>query len=80
MAKVSKDDTRWVHTDLQDWQKAIYDIDIGTPHNTSTLDPLTNNTLRTLRNKGNEANAYLAYIVQNYNNLPSTIAFIHPHK
>jgi hypothetical protein len=80
MAKLPTDDTRWVHTDLPDWQSAIYDIDTETPHNTSTLDPLTNSTLRTLRNKGMEANAYLAYIVQNYNNLPSTIAFIHPHK
>jgi hypothetical protein len=80
MAKVSTEDTRWVHTDLPDWQSAIYDIDTETPHNTSTLDPLTNSTLRTLRNKGREANAYLAYLVQNYNNLPSTIAFIHPHK
>lgn len=80
MAKLPTDDTRWVHTDLQDWQSAIYDIDMDTPHQTSTLDPLTNSTLRTLRNKGKEANAYLAYIVQNYNNLPSTIAFIHTHK
>jgi hypothetical protein len=80
MAKLPTDDTRWVHTDLQDWQSAIYDIDTETPHNTSTLDPLTNSTLRTLRNKGMEANAYLAYIVQNYDNLPSTIAFTHPHK
>jgi hypothetical protein len=80
MAKLPTDDTRWVHTDLQDWQSAIYDIDTETPHNTSTLNPLTNSTLRTLRNKGMEANAYLAYIVQNYNNLPSTIAFIHPHR
>lgn len=46
----------------------------------STLDPLTNSTLRALRNKGMEANAYLAYIVQNYEDLPSTIASIHPHK
>ncbi|CAA9965138.1 DUF3431 domain containing protein [Pyrenophora teres f. maculata] len=80
MAKLPEDDTDWVHTDLQDWQSAIYNIDTETPHNTSTLDPLTNSTLRTLRNKGMEANAYLAYIVQNYHNLPSTIAFIHPHK
>jgi hypothetical protein len=80
MAKLPTDDTRWVHTALQDWQSAIYDIDIETPHDSSTLDPLTNGTLRTLRNKGMEANAYLAYIVQNYDNLPSTIAFIHPHK
>jgi hypothetical protein len=27
-----------------------------------------------------EANAYLAYIVQNYDNLPSIIVFIYPHK
>ncbi|KAH4859922.1 hypothetical protein HBH70_012530 [Parastagonospora nodorum] len=80
MAKLPTDDTSWVQTDLQDWQSAIYDIDTETPHSTSTLDPLTNGTLRTLRNKGMEANAYLAYIVQNYNNLPSTIAFLHPHK
>jgi hypothetical protein len=80
MAKLPSDDTRWVHTELPDWQSAIYSIDTETPHNKSPLDPLTNSTLRTLRNKGREANAYLAYIVQNYNNLPSTIAFIHPHK
>jgi hypothetical protein len=80
IAKLPTDDTRWVHTDLPDWQSAIYDIDTENEHNTSTLNPITNSTLRTLRNKGMEANAYLAYIVQNYNNLPSTIAFIHPHK
>lgn len=80
MAKLPTDDTNWVHTDLPDWQSAIYSIDPTTPHNESSLDPLTNSTLRTLRNKGMEANAYLAYIVQNYHKLPSTIAFIHPHK
>ncbi|KAI4647932.1 hypothetical protein J4E93_004343 [Alternaria ventricosa] len=80
MAKLPTDETDWVHTDLPDWQAAIYEIDTETPHNVSTLDPLTNSTLHTLRNKGMEANAYLAYIVQNYDNLPSTIAFIHPHK
>lgn len=80
MARTPKDDIRWVHEELQNWQSALYDIDIETPHNQSTLDPLTNNTLRTLRNKGREANAYLAYIVQHYDNLPSTIVFLHPHK
>lgn len=80
LAKIPKEDTSWVHSDLQDWQAVIYDIDTQNPHNTSTLDPLTNSTLRTLRNKGREANAYLAYIVQNYDSLPSTIAFVHAHK
>ncbi|KAH6637404.1 hypothetical protein C7974DRAFT_354851 [Boeremia exigua] len=80
IAKLPTDDTRWVHTDLPDWQSAIYSIDISTPHNISPHDPLTNRTLRTLRNKGMEANAYLAYIVQNYHALPATLAFIHPHR
>ncbi|EUC41384.1 hypothetical protein COCMIDRAFT_40424 [Bipolaris oryzae ATCC 44560] len=51
MAKLPTDDTRWVHTDLPDWQSAIYDIDTETPHKISNLDPLTNSTLRALRNK-----------------------------
>ena len=80
VAKLPTDDTSWVHTDLPDWQSAIYEIDTETPHNESTLDPLTNSTLRRLRNKGREANAYLAHIIQNYNNLLSTIAFAHPHR
>lgn len=79
MARTPKDDTRWVQ-ELSEWQSALYDIDVETPHSQSTLDPLTDNTLRTLRNKGREGNAYLAYIVQHYDNLPSTIAFLHPHK
>jgi len=80
MARTPKDDTRWVHKELQDWQLALYDIDVETPHNQSTLNPLTDSTIRTLRNKGREANAYLAYIVQHYDNLPLTIVFLHPHK
>jgi hypothetical protein len=31
-------------------------------------------------NKGREANAYLYYILHNYDNLPSTVAFLHPHR
>lgn len=31
-------------------------------------------------NKGNEAMAYLTYIIQNYDNLPKSMAFIHSHK
>jgi hypothetical protein len=80
MAKLPSDGTRWVHTSLPSWQTAIYTTDTSTPHAKSPLDPLTNSTLHTLRNKGREANTYLAYIVQNYANLPSTIAFIPPHE
>ena len=80
MAKLPADDIDWVHTDLPDCQSAIYEIDTETPHNESTLDTLTNSTLRRLRIKCREANAYLAHIIQNYNNLLSTIAFAHPHR
>ena len=31
-------------------------------------------------NKGQEAMAYLTYIIQNYNNLPESMAFIHSHQ
>ena len=50
------------------WQHAVYSVD--------------NNTwpLHTSENKGREANVYLTYLVQNYHQLPSTIAFVHPHE
>lgn len=31
-------------------------------------------------NKGNEAMPYLTYIIENYNNLPESMAFIHSHQ
>ena len=37
-------------------------------------------SLHTSRNKGREANVYLTYLVENYEKLPSTIAFVHPHE
>jgi hypothetical protein len=30
-------------------------------------------------NKGNEAMAYLTYIIENYDNLPESVAFVHGH-
>jgi hypothetical protein len=50
------------------WQTAIYTVD-------NTTDEL-----HTELNKGREANAYLWYILQNYDRLPSTVAFLHPHR
>lgn len=80
MAKLPEDETSWVGADLRDWQSAIYEIETKDSHDDSIFDPVKNSTTRRLRNKGMEANAYLAYIVQNYHDLPSTIAFVHPHK
>jgi len=36
--------------------------------------------LHTSKNKRREANVYLTYLVENYEKLPSTIAFVHPHE
>jgi hypothetical protein len=36
--------------------------------------------LKTPFNKGHESMAYLTYLIDNYDNLPSTIAFLHSHR
>ena len=59
---------RSARTHLSRWQHAIYTVD-----NTSHL-------LHTDANKGREANAYLSYILRNYESLPSIVAFVHPHR
>ncbi|KAL8947009.1 MAG: hypothetical protein Q9222_006660, partial [Ikaeria aurantiellina] len=71
MAKVEAEDTDWVAQHLPDWQHAIYTV------NPSTM---TNETLTTPLNKGHESMAYLTYIIDHYHALPSTLAFIHPHR
>ena len=53
------------------WQSAIYTVN---PTNATTP-----NALRTPINKGHEAMAYLTYIIENYSNLPLTMAFLHSH-
>jgi len=68
MAKVEEEDTEWVTRYLPDWQAHIYVV-----NNASA--PLT-----TPYNKGHESMAYLTYIIDNYDTLPSTIAFIHAHE
>jgi hypothetical protein len=45
---------------------------------TRSADPLTRHNIKI--NKGREAVAYLQYIVDNYSNLPSLIAFVHGHR
>ncbi|PSK59354.1 hypothetical protein B9Z65_3678 [Elsinoe australis] len=66
--KQKDEDASWITQDLPDWQNAVYSVD----------DPTA--PLHTLTNKGREANTYLTYLVENYDHLPSVIAFIHPHK
>ncbi|KAI9810129.1 MAG: hypothetical protein M1827_006655 [Pycnora praestabilis] len=68
MAKMQKEDTQWVADNLPDWRHAIYTVD-----NTSA-------PLHTPANKGHESMAYLTYIIENYDSLPSILAFLHSHR
>ncbi|MCJ1320017.1 hypothetical protein MMC15_005353 [Xylographa vitiligo] len=68
MAKLSAENTSWVGDELPDWENVIYTVD----------DPTA--SLHLAVNKGREANAYLTYIIQHYDNLPSTVVFLHSHK
>lgn len=56
------------------WQQAIY---IVNPSKATVADT---RKLKTPLNKGHEAMAYLTYIIEHYDHLPSTIAFIHSHR
>ena len=93
MARIETEDTDWVALNLPEsvsrhclftyllillctdgmhsWQRAIYTV------NPSSI---SNGTLTTPKNKGHEAMAYLTYIIDHYHALPSTMAFVHPHR
>ncbi|KAE8383780.1 hypothetical protein BDV26DRAFT_277024 [Aspergillus bertholletiae] len=68
VGKMQGEDTDWVINELPNWQSAIYAVD----------DPEA--PLRVAKNKGKEANVYLQYIIDNYDDLPSTIVFLHSHR
>ncbi|KAL9116902.1 MAG: hypothetical protein Q9187_006568 [Circinaria calcarea] len=68
MARLEAEDTSWVENNLPEWQRAIYTVD-----NTSA-------TNHTSRNKGREANVYLTYVIENYDDLPDIIVFLHSHR
>ncbi|KAI5272597.1 hypothetical protein E4T47_04179 [Aureobasidium subglaciale] len=67
VAKTGREKTQWVSDMLPNWEHAIYVTD-------NRKAPL-----HTTRNKGREANVFLTYILENYHNLPETVAFIHSH-
>ncbi|KAI5270084.1 hypothetical protein E4T47_06474 [Aureobasidium subglaciale] len=68
MGALSTDDVAWATTKLIGWDTFVYTVD-----NTSM-------PLHTDRNKGKEANAYLTYLIQEYDSLPPTVAFVHSHE
>ncbi|KAJ5104819.1 hypothetical protein NUU61_002166 [Penicillium alfredii] len=74
MAKLEEENTDWVAQELPDWQRAIYTVN---PSQSTQSDTLA---LTTPSNKGHESMAYLTYVIDHYNDLPSTIAFLHAHR
>lgn len=58
-------------TTLASWQAAIYTVNPTFTNSTALTTPM---------NKGHEAMAYLSYVIDNYENLPSVMAFLHSHR
>ncbi|GAA82515.1 similar to An02g01160 [Aspergillus luchuensis IFO 4308] len=73
-AKLQEEQTEWIEQELPDWQRAIY---IVNPSREVADDA---RQFTTPLNKGHESMAYLTYLIDHYDRLPSTIAFIHSHR
>ncbi|KAI2469125.1 hypothetical protein F4781DRAFT_395325 [Annulohypoxylon bovei var. microspora] len=65
VASTSREDASWVYRHFPHWNPKVYIVD----------DPLTQLTVP--KNKGREAMVYLTYIIDNYENLPETVVFVH---
>ncbi|KAJ9490452.1 hypothetical protein VN97_g2803 [Penicillium thymicola] len=68
LGKMSYEDTSWLEDELPEWQHAVYLVD----------DPEA--SLQLEQNKGKESNAYLQYILDNYDKLPEYMVFLHAHQ
>ena len=55
-------------SDGSSWERAIYSVDDK------------HALLWTAKNKGREANAYLTYLIENYDHLPDFMVFAHAHR
>ncbi|KAL5340644.1 hypothetical protein BJX70DRAFT_360806 [Aspergillus crustosus] len=66
VASMKNDDVSWLHKFFPDFHKNIYVVDNKKAELTVT------------KNKGRESMVYLTYIIDNYDNLPDSILFIHP--
>jgi len=64
-ASVVGDDTTWLEEYFPDWDANVYVMNDK------------NATLTVQLNKGRESAAYLTYIIDNYNDLPHFMVFIH---
>ncbi|KAL4914459.1 hypothetical protein BDW62DRAFT_143934 [Aspergillus aurantiobrunneus] len=68
VASMKNDDVSWLHKFFSDWHKNIYVVDDKTAQ------------LTVAQNKGRESMVYLTYIIDNYENLPDSILFIHSQR
>ncbi|KAK1140694.1 hypothetical protein N8T08_010007 [Aspergillus melleus] len=74
MAKLEEEPTEWVEAELPDWKRAIYVV------NPSRATAANEHKLKTPLNKGHESMAYLTYLIDYYDRLPSIVAFLHAHR
>ncbi|KAL9088541.1 MAG: hypothetical protein Q9159_003031 [Coniocarpon cinnabarinum] len=65
VAAMKGDDTSWLDEHLSEWERYIYVVN----------DPKANLTVA--KNKGRESNVYLTYLIDNYDNLPDYMLFLH---
>ncbi|KAI1615453.1 hypothetical protein EDD36DRAFT_432867 [Exophiala viscosa] len=70
VAKTPRESVSWFSKHLPTWQTAIYHM------NETDVDPTG---LKVPADKGHEAMAYLTFIIDHYDTLPSTVAFMHAH-
>lgn len=66
VASKASENATWLDEYFPEWEKNIYHVD----------DPQA--ALTVPKNKGRESMVYLTYIIDNYDNFPDNILFIHP--
>jgi hypothetical protein len=64
----NEDAADWIAEELPDWESAIYVAD----------DPTA--PLHPPKNKGHEVMVYLTFLIDNYDNLPDIVVFLHSHR
>jgi hypothetical protein len=67
MARLKWDDVSWTQ-ELEGLNRSIY------------TDDDENSSLAVPKNKGHESMVYLTYMINNCDNLPDTVLFVHPHR
>jgi Protein of unknown function (DUF3431) len=67
IGRLRSEDVSWTQ-DIPNLNRSIYTVDDE------------NSVLKVPKNKGHEAMVYLTYIIDNYDNLPDTVLFFHPHR